>query len=187
MFDADFAGRKLSVSSVIEPTKVPLDKSYTTHIEDIEIQKKLDLLALADKLGNVAEASPLSGVSSDNIYQHWKLAKEGGADALKRQETPNLHHKNRTDKAVEQIVIESSLANPHFGQSQVSRLLKTQINVTIYASGVMYIWLRETMNTTALRLTKLGEEHQTQVVWSRQNRLVVWPSSSLGNHTNSVN
>ena len=153
-FDVYFAGRKLTVSPVIEPTKAPLDKSYTTHSEDIEIKKKLDVLALADKLGNVAEASRLSGVSRDTIYRHRKLVKEGGADALKRQEPPSLPHKNRTDKATEQIVIEFSLANPHLGQVQVSRLLKSERNVTIHASGVRNIWLREKMNTMALRIDK---------------------------------
>lgn len=125
-FDTYFAGRKLKVSPVTEPTKAPLEKSYTSHSEDIDIQKKLDVLALADKLGNVAEASRLSGVSRDTIYRHRKLIEQGGVEALQRQETPNLHHKNRTEKAIEQIVIEFSLANPHLGQSQVSRRLKSE-------------------------------------------------------------
>tara|TARA_Y100000815_G_scaffold149537_2_gene135288 strand:- start:12498 stop:14051 length:1554 start_codon:yes stop_codon:yes gene_type:complete len=163
-FDAYFAGRKLKVSPVTEPTKAPLEKSGTAHSEDIEIQKKLDVLALADKLGNVAEASRLTGVSRETIYQHRKLIREGGIDALKRQRTPNLHHKNRTEKAVEQIVVEFSLANPHLGQQQVSRLLKTEKDVTIHASGVRNIWLREKINTTALRLARLAEERQTLVV-----------------------
>lgn len=152
-FDAYFAGRKLQVSEVTEPTKTPL--------EDIEIQKKLDVLALAEKLGNVAEASRLSGVSRETIYQHRKLFQKGGIDALKRQKTPNLHHKNRTEKAIEQIVIEFSLANPHLGQQQVSRLLKSEKNVTIHASCVRNIWLREKMNTTELRLRKSQFKRQT--------------------------
>lgn len=156
-FDVYFAGRKLKVSPVTEPTKAPLGKPFSASSEDIEIQKKLDVLALADKLGNVAEASRLTGVSRDTIYRHRKLIKQGGVDALKRQETPDLHHKNRTDKAIEQIVIEFSLAHPHLGQSQVSRLLKSERNVTIHASGVRNIWLREKMNTTALRLAKLAK------------------------------
>jgi len=155
-FDAYFAGRKLQVSEVTEPTKASL--------EDIEIQKKLDVLALAEKLGNVAEASRLSGVSRETIYQHRKLIQQGGIEALKRQRTPNLHHKNRTQKAIEQVVIEFSLANPHLGQQQVSRLLKTEKNVTIHASGVRNIWLREKMNTTALRLARLAEDRETLVV-----------------------
>ncbi len=163
-FEAYFAGRQLKVSPVIEPTKAPLEKSFTADSEDIEIQKKLDVLALADKLGNVAEASRLSGVSRDTIYRHRKLIKQGGVEALKRQETPDLHHKNRTDKAIEQIVIAFSLANPHLGQSQVSRLLKSERNVMIHASGVRNIWLREKMNTMALRLEKLAQNKQTLVM-----------------------
>ncbi|WP_269202101.1 helix-turn-helix domain-containing protein [Pseudoalteromonas luteoviolacea] len=93
-------------------------------------------MALADRLGNVAEASRLSGVSRDTIYRHRRLFKEGGIDALKRQETPDRHHKNCTDRAIEEIVIEFSLANPHLGQSKVSRLLKSERNVDIHASGV---------------------------------------------------
>lgn len=102
--------------------------------------------------------------SRDTIYRHRKLIEQGGVGALKRQETPNLHHKNRTDKAIEQIVIEFSLANPHLGQAQVARLLQSERNVIIHASGVRNIWLREKMNTMALRLAKLAEEQQTLVV-----------------------
>jgi len=57
-----------------------------------------------------------------------------------------------------------SLANPHLGQSQVSRLLKSKRNIDIAASGVRDVWLRENMNTMALRLAKLAEEQQTLVV-----------------------
>ena len=151
-FDAYFAGRQLQVTEVTEPQRLSS--------EDNEIQKKLEVLALADRLGNVAEASRLSGVSRDTIYRHRKLIKQGGIDLLKRQETPDLHHKNRTDRAIEEVVIEFSLANPHLGQSKVSRLLKSERNVDIHASGVRNIWLRENMNTTALRLAKLAEAPQ---------------------------
>jgi len=151
-FEAYFAGRKLQVTEVTEPEKLSS--------EDNEIQKKLEVLALADRLGNVAEASRLSGVSRDTIYRHRKLIKQGGIESLKRQETPDLHHKNRTERAIEEVVIEFSLANPHLGQSKVSRLLKSERNVDIHASGVRNIWLRENMNTTALRLAKLAESRQ---------------------------
>ncbi len=157
-FDVYFARRKLKVSPVIEPAKTPLEKPCLDHSEDIEIQKKLHVLAqVADKLGIVAEASRLTGVSRVTIYRHRKLVKQGGVDAHKRQETPDLHHKNRTDKAIGQIVIDFSLAHPHLGQSQVSRLLKSERDVTKHTSGVRNIWLREKMNTTALRLAKLAE------------------------------
>lgn len=74
---------------------------------------------------SVAEISRLSGVSRDTIYRRHKLIKQGGIESLKRQETLVLHHKNRTDRAIEEVVIEFSLANPHLGQSK--SLAATQI------------------------------------------------------------
>ena len=61
----------------------------------MEIQKKLDVLALADQLGNVSEASRISGISRDTIYRHRRLIKQGGKAALKRQATQNLRHKKQ--------------------------------------------------------------------------------------------
>ncbi len=48
------------VSEVVEPAKISM--------EELEVKKKLEILALADNLGNVTEASRLSGVSRDTIY-----------------------------------------------------------------------------------------------------------------------
>lgn len=145
-FTAHFAGRQLKVSEVIEPNKVT--------IEELEIQKKLEVLALVDKLGNVSAASRQSGISRDTIYRHLKLVKQGGPDALKRQETPNLRHKNRSDTELEQAVIDFSLENPHLGQQQVSLQLKANKIVDVSPAGVRYIWLRENMNTMALRVQR---------------------------------
>jgi len=58
-FAAYFAGRHLAVSEVIEPTKPSMF--------DLDIQKKLGVLELAEKLQNVSEAARLSGVSRDTI------------------------------------------------------------------------------------------------------------------------
>ncbi len=145
-FTAHFAGRQLKVSEVNEPNKVT--------IEELEIQKKLEVLALIDKLGNVSAASRQSGISRDTIYRHLKLVKQGGPDALKRQETPNLRHKNRSDTELEQVVIDFSLENPHLGQQQVSLQLKANKIVDVSPAGVRYIWLREKINTMALRVQR---------------------------------
>ena len=145
-FTTYFAGRRLTVSEVIEPTKPTMF--------DLDIQKKLDVLTLADELDNVSEAARISGVSRDTIYRHRRILKEQGPEGLKRQITKDLHHKNRADKTLEQKVVELSLDNPHLGQCQVARQIKTVHKVHISASGVRNIWLREKMQTTALRLQK---------------------------------
>jgi transposase len=145
-FTTYFAGRRLTVSEVIEPTKPTMF--------DLDIQKKLDVLTLADELDNVSEAARISGVSRDTIYRHRRILKEQGPEGLKRQITKDLHHKNRADKTLEKKVVELSLDNPHLGQCQVARQIKKVHKVHISASGVRNIWLREKMQTTALRLQK---------------------------------
>jgi transposase len=145
-FAAYFAGRHLAVSEVIEPTKPSMF--------DLDIQKKLEVLELAEKLQNVSEAARLSGVSRDTIYRHRKLIKEGGVLALKRQIRADHIHQNRTDQEVTSTVIEFSLDNPHLGQVQVSNQLRKHYQIELSASGVRYVWLRENMQTCALRLQK---------------------------------
>lgn len=145
-FTAHFAGRQLNVSQVTAPSKLT--------IEDLEIQKKLEVLALVGKLGNVSAASRQSGVSRDTIYRHLKLVKQGGADALRRQETPNLRHKNCIDMAVEEAVVQFSIEHPHLGQQKVAKKLTEALGVDISAGGVRSMWLRNSLNTTALRVER---------------------------------
>ena len=121
---------------------------------DLDVQKKLKVLELAEKLQNVSEAARLSGVSRDTIYRHRKLIKEKGLQALKRQVRTDHYHRNRTDQEVANTVIEFSLDNPHLGQVQVSNQLQKHYQIELSASGVRNVWLRENMQTCALRLQK---------------------------------
>jgi len=121
---------------------------------DLEIQKKLDVLELAEQLGNVSEASRISGVSRDTIYRHRRQIKEGGLQALKKQVRPDHIHGNRTDQQIADTVVEFSLENPHLGQVQVANHLKKHYAIDLSSSGVRYVWLRENMQTTALRLKR---------------------------------
>jgi hypothetical protein len=90
-FTAYFANQQLTVSEVIEPTKPALYEP--------EIQKKLDAIHLAEKLGNVAEAARISGCSRETIYKNRRLLNEKGPLALKRTFKTDIQHKNRTDRA----------------------------------------------------------------------------------------
>ncbi len=121
---------------------------------DLDIRKKLEVLELAEELGNVSEAARISGVSRDTIYRHRRLIKEGGIQALKRQANAELYHHNRTDQDTSSTVIEFSLENPHLGQLEVANQLRKHYQIDLSASGVRNIWLRENMQTMALRLHK---------------------------------
>lgn len=145
-FIAYFAGRHLVVSEVIEPTKPSM--------VDLEIQKKIDAIELAEKLQNVTEAARISGCSRETIYKNRRLLKEKGPQALKRTFRHDHHHKNRTDKEIEDVVIAFSLENPHLGQVQVSAQIKANYQIELSPNGVRYVWLRENMNTSALRVQR---------------------------------
>ena len=134
-FKAYFAGRELTVSEVTEPTKPSM--------LDLGIQKKLEVLELAERLGNVSEASCISGVSRDTIYRHKRQIREGGIHTA---------HGNRTDQEITNTVIEFSLDNPHLGQVQVANHLKKHHHIDLSATGVRKIWLRENMQIYALRV-----------------------------------
>jgi hypothetical protein len=152
-FTAHFAGRKLAISEVNEPSKLAL--------EDLEVQKKLEVLALVERLGNISKAARQSGVSRDTIHRHLKLVKQGGPDALKRQETPNVRHKNCIDMEIEKAVIQFSLENPHLGQQRVALKMTEALGVDVSAGGVRSMWLRNNLNTTALRVEKSQAEQET--------------------------
>ena len=124
------------------------------HTNNPIIKHKAGLLNLAEELGNVSRACKVMGVSRDTFYRHKRLVEQGGIEALKRQETPNLRHKNHSDTEVEQRGISFSLENPHLGQQQVSLQLKANQTADVSPAGVRYIWLRENMNTMAMRVKK---------------------------------
>lgn len=145
-FTAHFAGRQLKVSEVNEPSKL--------ESEDLAVQKKLEVLALIEKLGSISAASRQSGVSRDTIHRHLRLVKQGGPDTLKRQETPDIRHKNCVDKAIEDAVIKFSVEHPHLGQQKVAIKLTEALGIDISAGGVRSMWLRNNMNTTALRVER---------------------------------
>ena len=143
-FNAYFAGRKLSISEVIEPTKLSM--------VDLEIKKKFDAIELAEKLQNVTEAAKISGVSRQTIYKNRKLLKEKGPQFLKRTFRKDHYHKNRAEKNVENLVIKFSLENPHLGQEQVSLQLNKIYQTAISPSGVRNVWVRAKLQTMALRV-----------------------------------
>jgi transposase len=148
-FYAYFAGRKLSISEVIEPTKLSM--------ADLEIKKKIDAIELAKKLQNVTEAAKISGISRQTIYKNKKLLEEKGPQSLKRTFNKNHYHKNRAEKNIENLVIKFSLENPHLGQVQVSLQLNKIYQTAISPSGVRNIWVRAKLQTMALRIQNQGQ------------------------------
>ena len=94
------------------------------------IKRKLGMLKLAEKLGNVSQAAKQFGYSRDSFYRIKKLYETGGVEALVdiTREKPN--YKNRTCSTIEQAVIDYAIMNPAHGQKRVSdELMKKGILV----------------------------------------------------------
>ena len=119
-----------------------------------EIQKKIDAIELADKLQNVAEAARRADVSRETSYKNRKILAEKGPLALKRTFNKKHRHKNRAAPSIEGKVIQFSLENTHLGQAQVALQLKKFHHIDISSGGVRNIWLREKIQTLALRVRR---------------------------------
>lgn len=120
-------------------------------MERSTINKKLELLKLARKLSNVAEACRLIGYSRDSFYRFKKLYENGGEDALQNisRRKPNL--KNRVDGKIEIAVLGFALEKPECGQRRCSDELKKQ-TVSVSPSTVRNIWLRHNIETFEKRV-----------------------------------
>jgi len=71
-------------------------------------------------------------------------------------------NKNRTEETLERLIIDFSLRTPHLGQVRVSRQINDRYSADISPNGVRDIWLRENMNTMALRLAKMESLSNTE-------------------------
>lgn len=54
-----------------------------------------------------------------------------------------------------------SIEHPHLGQQKVALKVKAEYGLDISPGGVRGIWLRQKMNTTALRIAKAKLTQQT--------------------------
>jgi len=117
----------------------------------------LDLLKLAEELGNVSRAYKIFGYSRDSFYRFKKLYKEKGEEGLKEinRRKPNL--KNRVPLEIEEAVVNYAIEYSAHGQIRCSNELKKK-GIFISPGGVRNIWLRHNLNTMKLRLKALEEK-----------------------------
>ncbi len=138
---AHFAGKKLIVSKVTEPSK--------PSAKDMEAKRKLEIIELASKIQNVSEAARQSGCSRQTIYNNRKILKEKGAGALKKNY--NKNQSSKSIRSIERIVIDFSLKNPYLGQSQLFLHLKKECQLNVQYGSIRRIWLKFNMQTILLR------------------------------------
>lgn len=89
-------------------------------------RKKLEVLELADALGNVSEACRRRGVSRTTFYEYKERFEEDGLEGLKdREPIPDSHPMATPEKHVERM-LEMSREHPAWGCDRLSAQLKLE-------------------------------------------------------------
>lgn len=87
------------------------------------INRKLNIIELAEKLGNISEASRRLGVSRQHFYDLKGAVQEHGIEGLLEQSRRKPRYANRVAEDVEKKVMEYCLEFPTQGQVRVSNEL----------------------------------------------------------------
>jgi len=139
-----------------------------THPEYV-IKRKLNILDLAETLGNVSEAARRTGVSIKHIYDIKRTLIEEGVDGLREKTKRVPRHSNLLSQSIEDKILDYSLHNPTHRQIRTANELNRTNGRTIGPGGVRGVWPRHEMQTMKLRLTRLEK-------WSAENNRILTES-----------
>ena len=118
------------------------------------IRRKLNILELAEQLGNISEACRKLGVSRQHYYDIKRALEEEGIEGLLEKARNRPRIANRVAPEIEERVLEYSLHYPTHGQARVSNELKKE-GIILSPGGVRSIWLRHGLENRKLRLKRL--------------------------------
>ena len=141
-----------------------------THREYI-IRRKLNIVELGEKLGNISDACRKLGISRQHYYDIKKAIEEEGLEGLleKSRSVPRIA--NRVAPEIEKKVLDYSLEFPTHGQVRVANELK-KVGIQISAGGIRSIWMRHNLQIKSLRLKRLEE-------WAAENTDVLTESQVI--------
>ncbi|MCB0421851.1 MAG: IS481 family transposase [Bdellovibrionales bacterium] len=124
------------------------------------INRKLNILDLGEKLGNISQACKRLGVSRQHFYDIKQAVEEEGIDGLLEKSRKKPRVGNRVPAEFEKAVLDYALECPTHGQVRVANELR-QKGIVLSAGGVRSIWLRHKLEKKHLRLKRL-EEHSAK-------------------------
>ena len=126
-----------------------------TH-EKYIIERKMNIVELSEKLGNISLACRTLGVSRQHYYNIKGAIEEDGLEGLLEKAKNKPRFKNRISSEVEKKILNYSLEYLAHGQVTVANEFKKE-RIIVSASGVRRVWLREGLTTKALRLKRLAK------------------------------
>jgi transposase InsO family protein len=119
--------------------------------------KRLTLLQLAEKLGNVSKACRMHKVSRSQFYEYKRSFQEHGLEGLVDKPPIPLTHPNQLPKKTKARIIELSLEHPAFGQQRIADQMALE-GLSICATSVRNVWKKEDLETKYKRLLRLEEK-----------------------------
>lgn len=130
--------------------------------EQYLITRKLNILELGEKLGNVSEACRRLNVSRQHFYDIRQAVQDEGIEGLLEKSRRQARPRNRINESIEKKILDHSLEFPTHGQVRVENELKKQ-GITVSAGGIRAVWIRAGIKTEKLRLRRLekwAQEHK---------------------------
>lgn len=123
--------------------------------QEYVIRRKLNILELAETLGNVSEAARRTGVSRKHIYDIKRTLIEEGREGLREKTKRVPRHSNRFSQEIEDAILDYSLHFPTHGQVRVANELNRKNGWNISDGGVRSVWLRHDLKLISQRLKRL--------------------------------
>jgi len=121
-------------------------------------QKRLTLLQLAERLGNVSEACRFHSISRSQFYEYKRVFQEKGFEGLLDRPPIPQSFPHETPSEVKQKVIALSLEHPAGGAVRISDQLRLQ-GVFVSPSMIRNLWIKENLETNYKRLLRLQEKN----------------------------
>src|SRR5210317_1429843 len=148
----------LSVKVVITTTTNKNRKEQTMTANAKLAQKRLTLLQLAEKLGNVSKACRMHKVSRSQFYEYKRAFQVHGLDGLINKPPIPGSHPNELSKKIKEKIIDLSLKHPVFGQQRIADQLNLD-GTSVSATSVRNVWSKEDLETRYKRLLRLEDVH----------------------------
>ncbi|MEO6572038.1 MAG: DDE-type integrase/transposase/recombinase, partial [Ilumatobacteraceae bacterium] len=125
-----------------------------TH-EDIVYDRRVRLIEHAAKIGNVAEACRVFGVSRNTYYDWINKAEKYGLSALLPKERRKPHQPNAMSSEEVAVILSEAITRPTLGPRSLLRHLKAR-GVDRSASGVAKVLRRHDLGTARQRIAALA-------------------------------
>lgn len=125
-----------------------------TH-EDIVYDRRVRLIEYAARIGNVAEACRVFGVSRKTYYEWINKAEAYGLSALLPKERRRPHQPNAMTSEEVAVILSEAITRPTLGPKSLLRHLKAR-GVDRSASGVAKVLRRHQLGTARQRVAALA-------------------------------